>query len=67
MDLVVTDVVMPGMNGTALAERLRAIQPALRVLFVSGYAEEAPESTAFLAKPYTGASLAQRVRELLDA
>jgi signal transduction histidine kinase/DNA-binding response OmpR family regulator len=67
VDLVVTDVVMPGMSGPALAERLRGIQPAVRVLFVSGYAEEAPEGPAFLAKPYTGASLAQRVRALLDA
>ena len=74
LDLLVTDVILPGLSGPRLAERLRAIRPALRVLFVSGYTEEeldrakAPTAdTAFLAKPYTAASLAHKVRDVLDA
>jgi CheY-like chemotaxis protein len=74
LDLLVTDVVMPGLSGPRLAERLRLARPSLRVLYVSGYAEEqldrrggpAPD-TAFLAKPYTGVILARKVREVLDA
>ena len=67
VDLLVTDVVMPGMNGPSLAERLLGRDATLRVLYVSGYAEEAPETAAFLAKPYTGVTLARKVREVLDA
>ncbi|MBM3219866.1 MAG: response regulator [Candidatus Rokubacteria bacterium] len=67
VDLLVTDVVMPGVNGPLLAERLRERDAALRVLYVSGYAEEAPDTAAFLPKPYTGVSLARKVREVLDA
>jgi CheY-like chemotaxis protein len=74
LDLLVTDVVMPGLSGPKLAERLRVVRPDLRVLYLSGYAEEeldpAPgpgPDTAFLAKPYTGTSLARKVRDVLDA
>jgi two-component system cell cycle sensor histidine kinase/response regulator CckA len=73
VDVLVTDVIMPGQSGPRLAERLRVARPDLRVLYVSGYAEEALEaptgaasSTAFLAKPYTGAMLARKVRDVLD-
>jgi signal transduction histidine kinase len=70
LDLLITDVVMPGMNGTRLAERLTAVRPDLRVLYVSGYAEDALElraRAAFLPKPYTSSGLARKVREILDA
>ena len=70
--LLVTDVIMPGMNGPALAQRLVALQPQLRVLFISGYADiessiverESP-NVRFLSKPIQAAQLAVKVRELL--
>ena len=73
MDLLLTDVVMPGLNGRVLAERLRRLRPALRVLFVSGYAQSAivrdgvvEPSVEFLPKPFTPVTLRARVREILD-
>jgi len=72
-ELLITDVVMPGMNGRVLAERAAAILPGLRVLFVSGYAEDAivergilKTGIEFLAKPYSIEQLARRIREVLD-
>ena len=70
IDLLVTDVVMPVMNGPALAQRLVAIRPALNVLFISGYAgmptlEMQNPNVGFLAKPFPSAVLAARVREML--
>jgi PAS domain S-box-containing protein len=72
--LVVTDVIMPLMGGKVMAEWLRATYPHLKVLFTSGYTDEAIEhhgvldpGVAFLPKPYTPASLARQVREMLDA
>jgi PAS domain S-box-containing protein len=71
-DLVVTDVVMPGMNGRELADRIRERLPAVAVLFVSGYTPEtiAPQGVqsdgAFLAKPFTGSTLLAKVRATLD-
>ena len=72
IDALVTDVVMPGLGGRELAERLRAVHPGLPVLFCSGYSERLPDPvddghTAFLAKPFSPADLAVRLRELLDA
>ena len=73
-DLLVTDVVMPGMNGRTLAERIASLLPAVKVLFVSGYTENVivhhgvlKEAIEFLAKPYSVDQLARRVREVLDA
>jgi CheY-like chemotaxis protein len=72
LDLLLTDIVMPGMNGRVLAERLRAARPALRVVLTSGYSEDllgdaAPgDDVHFIAKPYTSESLARKVREALD-
>jgi two-component system cell cycle sensor histidine kinase/response regulator CckA len=72
--LLLTDVVMPDMHGPALAERLVALRPALRVLFMSGYHDARPEvdaagsegrKTTFLAKPFTSSILLQTVSELL--
>lgn len=73
VSLVFTDVIMPGMNAGAMARRLRAAHPALRMLFTSGYTEEtiAPEGIVpgavdFLPKPYGLEALAGKVRETLD-
>jgi signal transduction histidine kinase len=71
VSLLVTDVVMPGMDGTALARELRARRPELPVLFVSGYAPPLLEAGAveapLLSKPYAPEQLLVRVRGLLDA
>ncbi len=73
VDLLITDVVMPGMSGHTLAETVRRKVPRCSVLFVSGYsAPEAHEpwhdnaESAFLQKPFTPVVLARKVRELLD-
>jgi CheY-like chemotaxis protein len=73
IDLVITDVVMPQMGGRELVTRLLALQPGLRILFSSGYSENAisadgvlDEGINFLQKPYTPTMLARRVREALD-
>ncbi|MET0552497.1 MAG: PAS domain S-box protein [Vicinamibacteria bacterium] len=72
IDLLLTDVVMPEMNGRQLADRIRAQRPETRVLFMSGYTQDAVAergvSTAgmpFLAKPFSLAALSLRVREVL--
>jgi CheY-like chemotaxis protein len=74
IDLLLTDMVMPHLDGKHLAEILRSQRPDLRVLFCSGYSEDAivnhgllDQGTAFLQKPYTPGSLARKVREVLDA
>ncbi len=71
--LLVTDVILPGMNGRVLAEQLRARFPDLPVLFTSGYSDEiiethgvVKEGLEFLPKPYTPHVLAQYVRRILD-
>ncbi len=71
--LLVTDVVMPGLDGRELAEAARQRTPALRVLFTSGYTDDAilrrgvvRSEVAFLQKPYTATSLARKIRETLD-
>ena len=69
--LLLTDVVMPGMNGTELAQRLRVIKPELKVLFISGYTDDigigaGDPASAYLQKPFTPEALAKAIRELLD-
>ncbi|MEZ4730140.1 MAG: response regulator [Caldilineaceae bacterium] len=73
IDLLLTDVIMPGMSGRQLSNELTAVRPNLKVLFVSGYTRfeiaaygVLDSGIAFLPKPYTPDLLAQRVRELLD-
>jgi len=74
IDLLLTDVVMPQMNGKELADRLSPSHPEMRVLFMSGYADDAieryevsGEGMAFLQKPFTAETLAGQVRSMLDA
>ena len=73
IDLLVTDVVMPGMNGTVLGEILREKRPEMKVILTSGYTENiikqqnvTGEGTGFIGKPYSASSLLQKVREILD-
>jgi PAS domain S-box-containing protein len=71
LDLLITDVVMPEMGGRELAEKLQKMHPKTKVLFCSGYTEDSVISGAeaagrFLQKPYTMATLGQKVREILD-
>jgi two-component system cell cycle sensor histidine kinase/response regulator CckA len=72
--LLLTDVVMPGLSGKALAEQLAKIQPNLRVLYMSGYTDnvivqhgELEAGIAFLQKPLSPTALAAKVRQVLDA
>lgn len=66
--LLVTDLVMPGVTGYDLADRLLQVRPNLQVLYVSGRSRELTElRQPFLAKPFTPADLARRVREILGA
>ncbi len=72
LDLLITDLIMPGMNGRVLAEMICAEDPMLRVLFISGYSadlleeEDADvEGAAFLAKPFSMKELVAKVREVI--
>ncbi|WP_159348075.1 PAS domain-containing protein [Roseomonas harenae] len=74
IDLMISDVGLPGMNGRQLAEMARSVRPALRVLFVTGYAENARMRSGFLApgmdmmtKPFALDALGTKIRAMLEA
>jgi CheY-like chemotaxis protein len=74
IDLMITDVVMPRVGGTKLAEQLATERPDMKVLFVSGYAESTVLRhgpidivTRFLQKPFSLKSLAQKIRKVLES
>jgi signal transduction histidine kinase len=71
-DLIITDVIMPGINGPAMIEKIQEQYPDMKVVFISGYAEDvfmnsygAERSFNFLAKPFTLKQLASKVKEML--
>lgn len=73
IDLVVTDIVMPGLAGTELVRRLMETRPGIRILLISGYSEigildmrELPRGTGFLAKPFTASRLLELVKKMLE-
>ena len=72
IDLLLTDVIMPAMNGKELADRLTDLRPSLKLLFMSGYAADVittkatlASNASFLQKPFSIKSLADRVRSVL--
>jgi two-component system, cell cycle sensor histidine kinase and response regulator CckA len=73
VQLLVADLVMPGMSGRELGRMLRAERPEMRILYMSGYEprdsgiEEDGEPVVFFRKPFTGAALLEKVRQILDA
>jgi two-component system cell cycle sensor histidine kinase/response regulator CckA len=74
LHLLVTDVIMPGMNGRQLAEQVKQISPRTKVLYISGYTNNAivhygvlDSGLWFLAKPFSLSALVAKVREVLDA
>jgi FixJ family two-component response regulator len=70
---LITDVVMPQMNGRQLAQRLRGVRPELKCLYMSGYTADViahrgvlEEGMSFISKPFSLTTLAEKVREVLD-
>jgi two-component system cell cycle sensor histidine kinase/response regulator CckA len=74
VDLLITDVVMPRLDGPGLVRQIKETSPEIKVIFISGYAEDAFRKSLdedvgihFLAKPFTLKQLAAKVKEVLDA
>ncbi len=74
IDLLLTDVMLPGISGRNLAERLREARPGLKIIYVSGFTDDEgvrigafPPGSKYLQKPFTLGALLGKVREALDA
>jgi DNA-binding NtrC family response regulator len=74
LHLLLTDLILPGASGRDIAKRVCSLRPGVKVLFMSGYTDDAiiqrhgiDPSFAFLPKPFSSATLANKVREVLDA
>jgi CheY-like chemotaxis protein len=74
IDLLLTDVIMPGLGGHQLAQRLEAVRPGLKVLYMSGYTDSSigqhgvlEEGITLLSKPFTEEELVRKIREVLDS
>ena len=74
IDLIITDVVMPGMDGPTLVAHVHKARPSMRVIYISGYAEEVFEHSldptvkfSFLPKPFSLKELAGRVKEVMES
>jgi signal transduction histidine kinase/CheY-like chemotaxis protein len=73
IDLLLTDVVMPGMDGTALAKEIRAVRPETKILYMTGYSGEFVRAdmlnpgVSLIRKPFTPAELARKIRKMLPA
>ncbi len=74
IDLLITDVVLPGINGKAFAEEIQKQRPGIKVLYTSGYTENfivqqdlAKKGVSFIGKPYSAHSLLRKIREILDS
>jgi len=65
VDMVVSDLVMPQMSGQELAAVVRQVWPGMKILFVSGYSEDAVDGIELLSKPFTAAALVERVQRML--
>jgi response regulator RpfG family c-di-GMP phosphodiesterase len=74
IDLLITDLIMPGMGGRDVARKIRRMRPETSVLYISGYTDTALQhsgalqrSMSFLGKPFTPEALSRKVREVLEA
>src|SRR5687768_6035349 len=74
IDLLITDVVMPKLSGKDVADQMKAVHPETKVLYMSGYTDEAivhhgivDSHIAFLQKPFSERALTRKIREVLDA
>ncbi len=72
VDLLLTDVIMPGMNGPALAKQVRALRPRTKILYMTGYSGEfiradmLTPGVSLIQKPFTTADLGRKIRKLLS-
>ena len=73
IDLLLTDIVMPGMNGRELSHRILALKPSIKCLYMSGYAEDfiirqrvLEDGVKYVSKPFSIKELADKVRDVLD-
>lgn len=73
IDLLMTDIMMPGMDGTHLAEKMREVRPDLKIIYNSGFCDdeifngaEMDDRATFIAKPYQPDTLARKIKDLLD-